>query len=109
AYAWRRGRPSAYRTLVSELMLQQTQAARVEPMFPSFVRRFPTVASLARAGADERRGAPVPPRRRPVHGGGGRVDRRRRTGCRARCERAPDRGTRRVRRRSRAPIVGGRR
>jgi A/G-specific adenine glycosylase len=30
-------------------MLQQTQAARAEPMFRSFVRRFPTVASLARA------------------------------------------------------------
>jgi len=30
-------------------MLQQTQAARVEPMFRSFVRRFPTVASLAGA------------------------------------------------------------
>jgi A/G-specific adenine glycosylase len=49
AYAWRRGRPNVYRTLVSELMLQQTQARRVEPAFRSFVRRFPTVASLARA------------------------------------------------------------
>ena len=49
AYAWRRGHPNAYRTLVSELMLQQTQAARVEPAFRAFVRRFPTVASLARA------------------------------------------------------------
>lgn len=49
AYAWRRGRPNAYRTLVAELMLQQTQAARVEPAFREFVRRFPTVASLARA------------------------------------------------------------
>ena len=49
AYAWRRGRPSAYRTLVSELMLQQTQAARVEPIFGAFVRRFPTVRALASA------------------------------------------------------------
>ena len=49
AYAWRRGRPNAYRTLVSELMLQQTQVSRVEPAFRSFVRRFPTVVSLARA------------------------------------------------------------
>jgi A/G-specific adenine glycosylase len=48
-YAWRRGRPSAYRTLVSELMLQQTQAGRVEPLFRAFIRRFPTVAALARA------------------------------------------------------------
>jgi A/G-specific adenine glycosylase len=48
-YAWRRGRPSAYRTLVSELMLQQTQASRVDPLFQAFMRRFPTVASLALA------------------------------------------------------------
>jgi A/G-specific adenine glycosylase len=49
AYAWRRGRANGYRTLVSELMLQQTQAARVEPAFAAFMRRFPTVTSLARA------------------------------------------------------------
>src|SRR5690349_17583529 len=49
AYAWRRGRPNAYRTLVSELMLQQTQARRVEPAFLAFVRRFPSATSLARA------------------------------------------------------------
>src|SRR6188768_1412129 len=49
AYPWRRGRPNAYRTLVSELMLQQTQAARVEPAFRAFLLGFPTVASLARA------------------------------------------------------------
>jgi A/G-specific adenine glycosylase len=53
AYAWRRGRPSAYRTLVSELMLQQTQASRVEPAFRSFVRRFPSVSSLAAASRAE--------------------------------------------------------
>src|SRR3954453_19210466 len=51
AYAWRRGKPNAYRTLVSELMLQQTQASRVEPLFRAFLRRFPPVACLA-AGAD---------------------------------------------------------
>jgi A/G-specific adenine glycosylase len=49
AYAWRRGRPSAYRTLVSELMLQQTQALRVEPLFRVFIRRFPSVRVLASA------------------------------------------------------------
>jgi A/G-specific adenine glycosylase len=53
AYAWRRGRPSPYRTLVSELMLQQTQASRVEPLFTSFVRRFPTVRALASASRAE--------------------------------------------------------
>jgi A/G-specific adenine glycosylase len=49
AYAWRRGRHSAYKTLVSEVMLQQTQAARVEPMFVEFIRRFPSVRALAAA------------------------------------------------------------
>ena len=49
AYPWRRGRPSAYRTLVSELMLQQTQAARVVPTFTAFLRSFPTVRALAEA------------------------------------------------------------
>lgn len=49
AYAWRRGPRSAYRTLVSEVMLQQTQAARVEPIFDAFVARFPRVGALAEA------------------------------------------------------------
>ena len=49
AYPWRRGRPSAYRTLVSELMLQQTQAPRVVPIFQSFLAVFPTVRTLAAA------------------------------------------------------------
>jgi len=49
AYAWRRGRRSAYRALVSEVMLQQTQAARVEPIFEAFVARFPRVDALAAA------------------------------------------------------------
>jgi len=49
AYPWRRGRPDAYRTLVSELMLQQTQAPRVVPIFDAFVGAFPTVRALAGA------------------------------------------------------------
>ena len=49
AYPWRRGRPNAYRTLVSELMLQQTQAPRVVPIFETFVGLFPTVGALAGA------------------------------------------------------------
>lgn len=40
-----------YAVLVSELMLQQTQVARVVERFGAFMRRFPTVAALA--GADE--------------------------------------------------------
>jgi A/G-specific adenine glycosylase len=48
AYPWRR-RPTPYRVLVSEVMLQQTQAARVVPAFDSFVRRFPSFRALAGA------------------------------------------------------------
>jgi len=36
-----------YATLVSEVMLQQTQVDRVIPKFTSFITRWPTVASLA--------------------------------------------------------------
>jgi A/G-specific adenine glycosylase len=48
AYPWRR-RPTPYRVLVSEVMLQQTQASRVAPAFEAFLRRFPTVRALADA------------------------------------------------------------
>jgi A/G-specific adenine glycosylase len=46
AYPWRAER-DPYRTLVSEVMLQQTQAGRVVPAFRSFLRRFPTIRALA--------------------------------------------------------------
>lgn len=39
----------AYRVLVSEVMLQQTQVPRVIILYPRFLDRFPTVATLARA------------------------------------------------------------
>jgi A/G-specific adenine glycosylase len=42
-------RRDPYRSLVSELMLQQTQVARVVERFVTFVERFPTVQDLARA------------------------------------------------------------
>ena len=38
-----------YRVLVSELMLQQTQASRVAERFDAFLERFPTTADLAQA------------------------------------------------------------
>ncbi len=38
-----------YLVLVSEVMLQQTQASRVVPFYERFVERFPTVQSLAAA------------------------------------------------------------
>jgi A/G-specific adenine glycosylase len=40
-----------YAILVSELMLQQTQAARVVPYYERWLERFPTAAALARAPA----------------------------------------------------------
>ncbi|HEX3901917.1 MAG TPA: NUDIX domain-containing protein [Polyangia bacterium] len=49
---WRRA-PSPYKTLVSELMLQQTTVAAVVPYFERFVARFPSLASLAAASEEE--------------------------------------------------------
>lgn len=43
---WRRTR-DAWRVLVSEVMLQQTQVERVIPKYEAFVRRWPTPAALA--------------------------------------------------------------
>ena len=45
---WRRTH-DPYHVLVSEVMLQQTQASRVTPAFDRFVRRFPTLEALAAA------------------------------------------------------------
>lgn len=45
---WRKTK-NAYRILVSEIMLQQTQVHRVLPMYAEFTRRFPTVKKLAKA------------------------------------------------------------
>ncbi len=45
---WRRTN-DPYEVLVSEVMLQQTQASRVTPAFERFVRRFPTLEALAAA------------------------------------------------------------
>ena len=50
--AFRRTR-EPYAVLVSEVMLQQTQAARVEPSWTAFMERFPTVAALATASPAE--------------------------------------------------------
>ncbi len=48
SFPWREHRDS-YRVLVSEIMLQQTQADRVVPFFERFVARFPDPGVLARA------------------------------------------------------------
>lgn len=45
---WRRTR-NPYHILVSEVMLQQTQVARVLPKYKEFLKAFPTVSDLATA------------------------------------------------------------
>ncbi|TFH34439.1 MAG: A/G-specific adenine glycosylase, partial [Dehalococcoidia bacterium] len=40
-----------YHTLVSEMMLQQTQTSRVANKYQEFVERFPNFESLSRASA----------------------------------------------------------
>ncbi len=42
-----------YEVLISELMLQQTQVQRVIPKYTAFLKRFPTVQSLAEAKQSE--------------------------------------------------------
>jgi A/G-specific adenine glycosylase len=49
---WRRTR-NPYRILVSEVMLQQTQVSRVIPKYREWLRRYPSIASLAAASAGE--------------------------------------------------------
>jgi len=50
SFPWR-GLTDPYAVLVSEVMLQQTQAARIAERFPRFMARFPTAAALAGAPA----------------------------------------------------------
>lgn len=47
-FPWRRT-SDPYAVLVSEVMLQQTQASRVAERFPAFLARFPTAQALATA------------------------------------------------------------
>jgi len=49
---WRQNR-SLYRTLVSEIMLQQTTVGTVLNHFERFLNRFPTLESLAKASEEE--------------------------------------------------------
>jgi A/G-specific adenine glycosylase len=49
---WRRRR-DPYAVLVSEVMLQQTQVARVVPRFEAWMQRWPSVGALAAAGLDD--------------------------------------------------------
>jgi len=49
---WRKTK-NPYRIVVSEIMLQQTQVDRVIPKYQSFLKKFPTVQSLADASLGE--------------------------------------------------------
>ncbi len=49
---WRRER-DPYRIWISEIMLQQTQVTTAIPYYHRFIDRFPTLADLARADADD--------------------------------------------------------
>ena len=48
-----RNETDPYRILVSEVMLQQTQVARVSTKYPEFLRKFPTLYRLAHARTSE--------------------------------------------------------
>src|SRR5438309_1169657 len=52
SFAWRR-RPTLFRVLVAEVLLQHTPSKRVVPVFEELVRRWPTFRSLARAKTAE--------------------------------------------------------
>lgn len=47
------GQYDPYKILVSEIMLQQTQVMRVIPKYHEFLKRFPSLAALARASLAE--------------------------------------------------------
>jgi len=51
-FPWRRSR-DAYRIWIAEIMLQQTRIAAVLPYYHRFLKKFPTVESLARARQQE--------------------------------------------------------
>ena len=48
-----RSDPNPYWIWISEIMLQQTQMDTVIPYFLRFVKRFPTIASLAKASEED--------------------------------------------------------
>ncbi len=53
SFFWRRKERDPYIVLVAELMLQQTQASRVDEYLPKFLDRFPTINHLAKANTSD--------------------------------------------------------
>ncbi|WP_376794437.1 DNA-binding protein [Thermogemmatispora sp.] len=52
SFPWRQT-PDPYRILMAEIMLHRTQALQVVPVYETFIKRYPTVASLAQANREE--------------------------------------------------------
>ncbi|MBK9247645.1 MAG: A/G-specific adenine glycosylase [Ignavibacteria bacterium] len=52
-FPWRKETPEPFVTLVSEVMLQQTQTSRVAEKLPLFLEKFPTIQRLATATNSE--------------------------------------------------------
>ncbi len=52
-YPWRRVNSDPYRTYVAEVMLHRTKAEKVAELYERFLRRFPSINSLASASLDE--------------------------------------------------------
>lgn len=53
SFFWRRKERDPYIVLVAELMLQQTQASRVDEYLPKFLDRFPSIKHLAKANTSD--------------------------------------------------------
>lgn len=51
-YSWRTV-SDPYKILISELLLQKTDAKKVEQVYPKFIKRFPTILDLHRADIKE--------------------------------------------------------
>ena len=58
-FRWRK-KSDPYKTLISELMLQRTQARQVEPVYLEFVAHFPDPSALAAASVDHIEGVLYP-------------------------------------------------
>lgn len=52
-FPWRYTAPDPYHVLISEYMLQQTQAQRIAERFPIFISQFPDIHALANANTRE--------------------------------------------------------
>lgn len=59
-FSWRERQRNAYQTLVAEMMLRKTDAAKVERVYGAFLERYPTPRELAEADEAELRVAIQP-------------------------------------------------